>query len=212
MKFKVSWDKTVAEILKAIDKENWIEGLDVPATRKRLDAFYYERSSHYYENQGYDRDLIGAVLASESDDVLGVSSRLDSLASIRNKRYFEMAQKVIQRTSNMLKGASPSTGQSVSLELLTEKAERELYDLYIGKRGDIEAQIEAGNYSEATRLYADVFFDILHAFFDKVLVNVEDSNTRSNRLTLLAGVRNLYTSHIADLSQLRAISNQSNGH
>ena len=57
-------------------------------------------------------------------------------------------------------------------------------------------------YEEASAKYCNVFAKPVHAFFDRVFVNVEDEKIRNNRLLLLKEINELYSQKIADLSQI----------
>ena len=58
-----------------------------------------------------------------------------------------------------------------------------------------------GDYLEASELYVRGFAAPLHAFFDKVFVNVDDAAVRKNRLTLVGAIYRLYAEAIADLAE-----------
>ncbi|MBI4388142.1 MAG: glycine--tRNA ligase subunit beta, partial [Candidatus Omnitrophica bacterium] len=55
------------------------------------------------------------------------------------------------------------------------------------------------NYAAASRTYAE-FYDPIHDFFDKVLVNDKNLEIRANRQALMKKINELYTEKIADLS------------
>ena len=59
---------------------------------------------------------------------------------------------------------------------------------------------ERGETQEAALLYTTNLQEPVHAFFDKVYINVDDPAVRSNRLLLLHRVNRLFVDHIADLS------------
>jgi len=68
--------------------------------------------------------------------------------------------------------------------------------------------IEKGEYRKATLVFAQVFAEPLHDFFDHVLVNTEDAALRENRMALVSRVNRLYTGRLADLSLLSRIDEE----
>jgi glycyl-tRNA synthetase beta chain len=150
-------------------------------------------------------ELKKAVLGSNSPDIANIFERKEVLASISNERYFLEAAKVVERTSNILKGAKGGIIGQVDKNLFKEDLEKKVWDAYLNKKELIISLINKENYKEATREYAEAFYKVLHEFFDKVLVNAEDSSLRSNRLAIMKAINALYTESIADLALLPQI-------
>ncbi|HHT9132794.1 MAG TPA: DALR anticodon-binding domain-containing protein, partial [Candidatus Tripitaka californicus] len=94
-----------------------------------------------------------------------------------------------------------ATGE-VEEELLQEKEERQLWELYQRHRDKILSLIDKEQYEEASLEYYASFAQAVHTFFDKVFVNVEDQRLRNNRLLLLKNINELYATKIADLAQI----------
>ena len=69
----------------------------------------------------------------------------------------------------------------------------------------IKNLIKEENYKEATRVYGEAFFEAIHKFFDKVLVNAQDASLRQNRLAMMLAINELYTNDVADLAMLPQI-------
>jgi glycyl-tRNA synthetase beta chain len=150
-------------------------------------------------------ELKRAVLESGPFDIADIFKRQEVLAGIKKERYFLEAAKVVERTSNILKGAKKEEIGEVKEDLFKEDQERKVWKAYLDKSPIIQKLIDNEEYEEATKEYAHAFFKELHDFFDKVLVNVEDSVLRSNRLAIMKAINRLYTERIADLSLLPQI-------
>lgn len=90
----------------------------------------------------------------------------------------------------------------VSTNLLNEKEELQLWEIYTANEAKIRTMIQDKKYVEASFTYNEVFAEPVHAFFEKVFVNVEDMEIRNNRLLLLREINQLYSEKIADLSQI----------
>ena len=88
---------------------------------------------------------------------------------------------------------------------LQEPLERRLWELYRAHQEEISRLTQDRSYAEATTRYGDLFFEPLHEFFDRVLVNVPDEALQQNRLALMKAINSLYTGAIADLSKLTVL-------
>ena len=158
-------------------------------------------------------ELKQAVLKSDCNDVVGVFKRVEALSEISAEKYFLKAAKVCERTSNILKGAKdegvitdcPRQINDVKEELLKEDLEKEVWGLYTANSAAIKNLIKEERYKEATKAYGEAFFEVLHRFFDNVLVNAEDSALRENRLAMMQAINKLYTNDVADLAMLPQI-------
>jgi len=199
----VRWQPLCKKLLSLLREQKTGPKIDEAGCLERLRAFYGERAFQFYEAKGFDRDMVEAVLASAPDDMRDAADRLKSLSGIRKRPAFVRAVKILERTTNILKGAEGFTPSAVRSDLIETGEEKALW----GRLTEAEARIRKtaadADYVNATNLYADAFFDILHAFFDKVLVNVEDPEVRQNRLSLLSAVRSVYADGVADLSRIR---------
>jgi len=150
-------------------------------------------------------ELKRAVLESGPFDIADIFKRQEVLAGIRKERYFLEAAKVVERTGNILRGAKGEKIGKVNETLFKEDLERRVWETYLDKKDEIQDLINNEEYEKATREYGQAFFKVLHDFFDKVLVNVEDVSLRSNRLAIMAAINRLYTERVADLAELPQI-------
>lgn len=166
----------------------------------QLNGLFLDRLNAILLEQGYKFDLIDAVLSSGFDRPSDAQQRLSQLASIKESQDFQRCAKVVERTYRITKGAR-EIGK-VDPALFQEAPEKQLWDKYQESKDQIINAQEKKEYINATRLYGNSFYDIIHAFFDKVMVNVEDSNLRNNRLALCKAINQLYTDKIADLSKV----------
>ena len=127
------------------------------------------------------------------------------MSSVASERYFLEAAKVVERTSNILKGAKKEKIGEVDEKLFKEDLERSVWRAYLDSKDKIKDLIEKEQYKEATREYAGAFFKVLHDFFDNVMVNDKDRSLRSNRLAMMKAINGLYTERVADLALLPQI-------
>ena len=150
-------------------------------------------------------ELKQAVFASGSADIVDAFARVKALSEISSEKYFLRAAKVCERTSNILKGARGEKIGTVDQGLLKEDLEKEAWKAYSANSKRIKDLIDKEDYKGATKAYADAFFEVLHKFFDNVLVNAEDRQLRSNRLAMMQAINKLYTDDVADLAMLPQI-------
>jgi glycyl-tRNA synthetase beta chain len=146
-----------------------------------------------------------AILKSNCSDVVGVFKRVEALSKISSEKYFLKAAKVCERTSNILKGAKGEKIGEVNESLLKEDLEKEVWKAYSANGKVVEKLIKEEKYEEATRVYAEAFYESLNKFFDNVLVNIEDSSIRQNRLAMMRAINKLYALDVADLAMLPQI-------
>ena len=172
---------------------------------ERLASFLKERLKAIFKEEGYREDLIDAVLKGP-DDPVGAREKLASLSEMmkRQKEQFLSAFKVIERTHNILKPIHPKEreGMEVRPDLFRDDIEKELWSRYNKDQPSITKLIGESAWAKATERYGEVFADVLHEFFEKVMVNAEDPQVRRNRLALMKEINELYTGPVADLSKL----------
>ena len=150
-------------------------------------------------------ELKHSVLEVGCFDIVDIFKRIKVLSSISSERYFLEAAKVVERTSNILKLVKGEKIPQVNEGFFKEDLERRVWKRYQGVKDKINSLIDEEEYKEATKEYAQAFFEVLHDFFDKVLVNVEDKVLRLNRLSMMKEINTLYRDKIADLAKLPQI-------
>ncbi len=200
---RVQWDDLMRALLTALKDQKLAEDFDVEATLKKLRGFYAERTQYFYENQGTSREIAESVLEVRTGDILDVARRIEALRKMAGTSDFAKTVKVLQRTTNIVKGAKEKIAGDPEERLLTEPSEKELFAAWTAKKSAVAEAVASGDAQKALRLYAESFFDILHRFFEEVLVNSEDPAVRTNRLRLVASVRGLFADHFADLSKIK---------
>lgn len=168
-----------------------------------LESFFKERVAYELSvrSGSMEDQILKAVLKTSWGDVAGVFLRFDILKRLydENPAGFQKAHKVIERTHNILKGIK-EIPSDVKRDLLKEPLEKKLYELVAEKASDFERLAREEKFDTATHLYGETFYELIHEFFDKVLVNVEDPPLRENRRALMKKINKLYVDRVADLS------------
>ncbi|HHT9119896.1 MAG TPA: glycine--tRNA ligase subunit beta [Candidatus Hypogeohydataceae bacterium YC41] len=176
----------IGELLKKVETE--------------LLEFFRDRLYQTFLDRGHRYDIINAVLAAGFDNVADFSRRLEVISRLSQTHEWQGLVTVVERTFNIGKKAEATGG--VEEELLQEKEEQQLWDLYKRHKDRILFLIDKERYEEASMEYYTSFAQAVHIFFEKVFVNVEDQRIRNNRLLLLKNINELYSARIADLAQI----------
>jgi len=168
----------------------------------KIREFFRDRLFNVNTERDIRYDLVNAVLNAGIgfEDVYNFSQRLKVISDISKEEWWHELVTVVERTFNIGKKASSSG--NVNEALLAESEERILWDIYKKNEADIRMLTDDCKYKEASARYCKAFSKPVHEFFDRVFVNVEDENIRSNRLSLMKKINELYSQKIADLSQI----------
>ena len=167
-------------------------------------AFFRERLDFYLrETLGLAYDVVNAVLAAGADDVVDSIARAQAVARVRSSPDFESISVAFKRMKNILRQAA-ETGKRIAQPFdpaaLKEAEEKKLSTA-------IPQIAAAVNKLRAARQYEPALVEIsklrpaVDAFFDKVMVMVEDENLRAQRLGLLQTLVAEFSS-IADFSEI----------
>ncbi|MEK7750183.1 MAG: glycine--tRNA ligase subunit beta, partial [Planctomycetota bacterium] len=145
----------------------------------KIKDFFKDRLFQINIERGYRYDLVNAVLNAGIgfDDIHNFSQRLKVVSHISQEKWWPDLVTVVERTFNIGKKANSSG--SVNERILTEPEERKLWDVYKENEEAIRKLIGEKKYEEASHTYCNSFAKPVHAFFDRVFVNVEDENVRS---------------------------------
>ncbi len=148
-------------------------------------------------------EVLRAVLGSGFDNLTEFEARLGAVAEMSRRPGFAELCTVIERARNIYRKSPEATGAGAEpLEaLLSAPEERELFRAYASVGPQFRGKWAMGDYLEASELYVRGFAAPLHAFFEKVFVNVDDAAVRKNRLTLVGAIYRLYAEAIADLAE-----------
>jgi glycyl-tRNA synthetase beta chain len=106
-----------------------------------------------------------------------------------------------KRVSNILAKSDETLNERVNAATLKEPEEIALAMQVVVLRDKLEPYFAEGRYQEALVELAELR-DVIDAFFEKVMVNVEDKELRINRLSMLEKLRELFL-RVADISLLQ---------
>ena len=169
-----------------------------------VSAFMRERLEFYLRDvRGFAYDVVNAVLAAGSDDVVDAIARAEALTQVRGSEDFASISVAFKRTKNILRQAretKKAIADHVDTAALVDDPEKAL----AAKVPEIVAKVaplrEQKNYAAALTEISGLRQPV-DLFFDKVMVMVDDERVRANRLALLQMLL-LEFSTIADFSEI----------
>jgi glycyl-tRNA synthetase beta chain len=166
--------------------------------------FFRERLEFYLKDaRGYAYDVVSAVLAVDSNDVVDAAARAEAVGKVRSSDDFESISSAFKRMKNILRQASEKS-KVIAIHLdpagLQEEAEKELAGLIPQTVATVEKLRAARDY-EGALLEIAKLRPAIDKFFDKVMVMVDDDHLRANRLALLQTVVKEFST-IADFSEI----------
>jgi glycyl-tRNA synthetase beta chain len=166
--------------------------------------FFRERLEfHLRDALGYPYDVVNAVLAVDSDDVVNAVARTEAVSKVRGSADFESISGAFKRMKNILRQASENTkviAFRVDTAGLKEESEKELAARIPHTVTTVETLRTARDY-EGALLEIAKLRPAIDKFFDKVMVMVEDEHLRANRLALLQTLVKEFST-IADFSEI----------
>jgi glycyl-tRNA synthetase beta chain len=166
--------------------------------------FFRERLEFYLRDaRGFNYDLVNAVLASGSDDVVDAVARAEAVKSVLHMPEFLAIAAACKRMRNILKQAEEKgIAPAAKFEYLPDSSpeEKNLATYLEVNAPKIETNRQKKEYGDALHLLSTVREQV-DAFFDKVMVMVDDERIRANRLALLQTLLREFTT-IADFSEI----------
>jgi glycyl-tRNA synthetase beta chain len=167
-------------------------------------AFFRERLEFYLKDvRGYPYDVVKAVLAADAEDVVDVLARAEAVKEVLHMPEFQAIGAACKRIRNILKQADEKGIKSaLRFKSLPDSApeENNLSAFIETNSHTIEEHRERKEYADALRLLSTAR-ERVDAFFDKVMVMVEDERVRANRLALLRTLLKEFST-IADFSEI----------
>jgi len=148
---------------------------------------------------GFAYDCVNSVLAVGFDDPLDALERLRALQSMREEADFLSLASNFKRIVNILAQAADSYGLPDE-SLLKDPAEVALWQSYLQVRPGVDSARKNHDYGSALRSLASMRV-VVDEFFKQVMVMAEDPAIRTNRMSLLNCISQLFRS-IADISKI----------
>jgi glycyl-tRNA synthetase beta chain len=177
---------------------------DISELIEKVYTFLQNRISHLLAEEGFSKDVIGAVVSVSVDDVPNVRNRVAALESLKARPDFEPLAVGFKRVVNIIKksgqreeGAAP---EAVEPKLFEHESEGALYEEFKAVDQKVSDAMEKESFDRALVEIASLR-DAVDRFFDGVMVMAEDTGIRRNRLALLGQIAALF-GKFADFSKL----------
>jgi glycyl-tRNA synthetase beta chain len=202
-KLPLSLSAAISAASKSLKKHGPKIEVSEPVQKQVLD-FLLERARFLLkEKRGFAYDEINAAFAASADDLVDAAERVVAVKAIRNTKNFIPLAASFKRIRNILEKSAGKLDKAqleVEPELLWEPAERELHASAQKIGAEATRRKKAGKYREALEVISELRPSV-DKFFDNVLVMVEDTRVRKNRLALLGNLLKEFST-IADFSEL----------
>ena len=187
----------INEAFEAFPKE-----LKLANTRSELETFIFERMRGYFADAGYTTQEIDAVLSMRPAIIHKIPLQLAAVRAFAALPEAASLAAANKRIKNIIGKSAPSAGDVFSEKHFQASEEIELYKAFTSADTKADSAYVAGQFTETLQALA-VLKPAVDAFFDKVMVNVEDPALRSNRLLLLMKLESAFN-RFADISKLAA--------
>jgi glycyl-tRNA synthetase beta chain len=167
-------------------------------------GFFRERLEFYLRDVlGLAYDVVNATLSAGADDVIDAVARASAVAKVRPSSDFESISVAFKRMKNILRQAAEAkkvVAEPFNPSALKDAEEKKLAEAVPGVAKKVK-ELSASRQYEPALIEISRLRPAIDAFFDKVMVMVEDENLRAQRLGLLQTLVNEFSS-IADFSEI----------
>src|SRR3984957_19034844 len=178
--------------------------VDETTFTKSVKTFFRERLEFYLKDvRGYAYDVINAVLSADANDVVDALARAEAVKQVMHMPEFLAIGAACKRMRNILRQAEEKKITAAeSFEYLPDSSyeENNLAAYIDANSARVNAHGEKKEYGDALLLLSTAR-EPVDAFFDKVMVMVEDERVRANRLALLRTLLKAFST-IADFSEI----------
>jgi len=165
--------------------------------REHCLELFSQRLKTLLNQEGFDYDIIDAVLATRVDSFKNIKEKALALSDLKKQPYFGDLAIAFRRVVSIIEGSVPD---AVDAKLLQETAEQELYRKFQELQEPVEGFLAVRDYSKALAKIVEIK-EPVDRFFDHVMVNVDDAALKANRMALLKVISGLF-SQLADFSKI----------
>jgi len=185
-------------------KEAIVKSLELHGVREnkeeilsKISDFFSTRLENILVSQGFEIDIIDSVLAGNMDSILDSKKRVEAISRLKKEPGFSSLTTTFKRAIRILPDREKG---DIDLSLLNENAEKELYKAFEEVERKSRLFLEKEDYYGALKEISEIK-DKVDMFFEDVMVMIEDTRLKNNRLNLLKNVVRLFST-IADFSKI----------
>ena len=171
-----------------------------PDASTTLISYILERLRAWYEDQSISVDTLRAVTVTGITKLTEIDRRVQALHQFSDTEAAVALSAANKRVANILSKTEDDFRGPPKEDQLSEPEEKQLFAAL--KQADLSAQpkITAGDYTGALEVLS-VLREPVDLFFENVMVNVEDTEIRVNRLRLLGTLRDSFI-RVGDIALL----------
>ena len=159
--------------------------------------FFKQRENNIFTDMKYSKDIVAAVLDSNSDNVIEALEKVKTLQEFVKDEAFETLLPIIKRVGNISKDHEKGI---INPDLFKVPVEEELYNFSLELNGKV---IDALNNKDYRKYLNEIVLgkDIINRYFNEVMVMDKDEAIKENRLSQLKFLADLFVK-MADLNQI----------
>ena len=166
--------KTALEIL---DEKKLLKR-EMETIYNELMEFFVQRVSNLFQDLGYRKDIISAVLDSNNESVVEARKKVEALQKLSEHSDFEKFITVLKRVGNI---AKESQALNIDEALFTVPVEREIFEF----TREFETSVEAMLSEKKFETYLESIVGsvtLVDRYFSEVMIMDKDEAVKNNRL------------------------------
>lgn len=164
--------------------------------------FMQGRFRAWYLEQGAEIDTIQAVLATHPSKPTDFDARIKAVSHFRTLDASSALAAANKRVANILSKTNKNIPDTVDTSLLKDKAEIDLAQNITTLKVHLAPYLHNRNYKQIL-IELSALKQPVDAFFEQVMVMVDDTRIKQNRLALLKQLQHLFL-HVADIALLQS--------
>ena len=181
--------------------DGYARQIDAKAAIGEVIEYVFDRQRAYYREQNIGFDVVDAVAYNRPGMLYDCDLRIRAVQEFQSHEAAQALAAANKRISNILKKQDHNELE-VDAGLLQESAEQQLFKQLQALRGAVAKQVSQGAYLQALEQLANLR-PAVDTFFDDVMVMVEDTALKNNRLALLDQLLQSFRL-VADFSRIQS--------
>ena len=177
------------------------DSLTEPLVATEVSTYINERLKGILIDEGISAGMVNAVASVSPTTLVDFDRRIEAVTRFSKLAEADNLAAANKRIHNLLKKTQESVSLHTNPELFDSAQETALHKKIEQKEVEIRPMLEKSDYSAILISLADLK-DTIDAFFDHVMVMVDDENIRLNRLSLLSRIYQLFI-QVADVAVLQ---------
>ena len=166
-----------------------------------VEGFMFDRLKGLYADLGVSVDTFEAVLAVKPATINDFDQRINAVTEFRGLPEAEALAAANKRISNLLKKVEGELSSSIDTKLFDLDAESALHQAMQDATSSATQAMASSAYSDALKALSTLRSPV-DAYFDDVMVMVDDASVKANRLAMLGQLQSAFL-QVADIGLLQ---------